>query len=57
MIDQAPINAGYMVLEPEVLDYIAGDDISFEKEPIRTDCCGGAINVIFAQWILAVYGY
>lgn len=32
MIDQAPINAGFMVLEPEVLDYIAGDDISFEKE-------------------------
>lgn len=33
--DGAPINAGYMVLEPKVLDYIAGDDISFEREPLE----------------------
>ncbi len=28
------INAGFMVLEPEVLDYIDGDDTVFEREPI-----------------------
>ena len=30
--DSAPINAGYMVLEPEVFDYIDGDDCVFEKD-------------------------
>lgn len=32
--DGAPINAGYMVLEPAVLDYIEGDFTAFEKEPL-----------------------
>lgn len=30
------INAGYMVCEPQVLDYIEGDDTVFEKEPLET---------------------
>ena len=29
--DGVPINAGYMVLEPEVFDFIEGDDTVFEK--------------------------
>lgn len=29
--DGVPINAGYMVLEPEVFDFIEGDDTIFEK--------------------------
>ena len=29
------INGGYMVLEPEVLDYIPGDETSFEREPLE----------------------
>lgn len=29
------INAGFMVLEPEVFDYIAGDDTFFEREPLE----------------------
>lgn len=33
--DGVPINAGYMVLEPEVFDYIEGDTISFEREPLE----------------------
>lgn len=33
--DGTPINAGYMVLEPSVFDYIEGDEISFEKEPLE----------------------
>lgn len=43
MLDQAPINAGYMVLEPEVFDYIAGDDISFEKEPLEKIAAEGEL--------------
>ena len=33
--DSAPINAGYMVLEPAVFDLIDGDDTVFEKEPME----------------------
>lgn len=35
MMDGAPINAGYMVLEPEIFDYIKGDSTVFEKEPLE----------------------
>ncbi len=34
--DSAVINAGYMVLEPEVFDYLDGDDCIFEQEPLNT---------------------
>lgn len=30
------INGGYMVLEPEVFDYIDGDSTTFEKEPLES---------------------
>ena len=33
--DGVPINAGYMVLEPEIFDYIEGDRTVFEKEPLE----------------------
>lgn len=33
--DRAPINAGYMVLEPEVFDYIECDETVLEKEPLE----------------------
>lgn len=29
------INGGYMVLQPEIFDYIAGDDTVLEKEPLE----------------------
>lgn len=32
--DSAIINGGFMVLNPEIFDYIAGDETVFEKEPI-----------------------
>jgi len=32
--DNDIINAGYMVLEPEIFDYIDGDDTVFEREPL-----------------------
>ena len=33
--DGSPINAGYMVLEPQIFDYIEGDSTVFEKEPLE----------------------
>lgn len=32
--DSAPINAGFMVLEPQVFDYLDGDDCVFEQAPL-----------------------
>lgn len=34
--DAAPINAGYMVLEPAIFDYLDDDSCVFEQEPLRT---------------------
>lgn len=34
-LDGSYINAGYMVLQPEVFDYIEGDSTVFEKEPLE----------------------
>ncbi len=33
--DATPINAGYMVLEPEVFDYIEGDQTIFERDVLE----------------------
>lgn len=33
--DTGWINGGYMVLEPEIIDYIDGDDTMFEREPLE----------------------
>ena len=33
--DGSRINGGYMILEPEVFDYIDGDNTVFEKEPLQ----------------------
>jgi glucose-1-phosphate cytidylyltransferase len=35
LVDAPPINAGFMVLEPQVFDYIDGDDQPFEREPLE----------------------
>ena len=34
--DGVKINAGYMVLEPQIFDYIDGDETIFEKKPLET---------------------
>lgn len=34
--DGAPINAGYMVLQPDVFNFIDGDDTVFERKPLET---------------------
>ena len=33
--DMGWINGGYMVMEPEVLDYIEGDATTLEREPLE----------------------
>ena len=33
--DMNPINAGYMVLEPEIFKYLEGDDTVFENVPLK----------------------
>lgn len=38
------INGGYMVLDTEVMDYIAGDDTTFEKEPLENLAKDGKLN-------------
>ena len=35
-LDRTPINAGYMVLQPQIFDYLTGDDCVFEQEPLQT---------------------
>lgn len=35
MFEGASINAVYIVLEPEIFDYIEGDKIVFEEEPLQ----------------------
>jgi glucose-1-phosphate cytidylyltransferase len=35
LTDGAPINAGYMVLNPEIFNYIEDDQTVFEKEPLE----------------------
>lgn len=34
-VDETPINAGYMVLEPAIFDYLEGDDTVFEQGPLE----------------------
>ena len=41
--DSAPINAGYMVLNSEIFDYIDGDDTVFEKTPLETLAAKGEL--------------
>lgn len=34
-VDETPINAGYMVLDPEVFNYLTDDSCVFEREPLE----------------------
>ena len=42
--DGARINGGYMVLEPEIFDYIEGDSTVFEKEPLEKVAAMGQLS-------------
>ena len=41
--DGARINGGFFVLSPKVLDYIDGDQTSWEKEPLQNLAAGGQL--------------
>lgn len=41
--DSAPINAGFMVLNPEVFNYIEGDSTVFEQKPLNTLAAEGQL--------------
>lgn len=43
MSDSSRINAGYMVCEPGVFDYINGDETVFEKEPLEAIAAAGQL--------------
>lgn len=41
--DGVPINAGYMVFEPEIFNYIEGDNTVLEKEPLERLASNGEL--------------
>jgi glucose-1-phosphate cytidylyltransferase len=43
--DSTWINGGFMVLSPEVIDYIDGDDTYFEREPLERLSAEGKLGV------------
>lgn len=43
LTDGALINAGYMVLQPEIFDYIEGDSTVFEREPLEQVAAKGEL--------------
>lgn len=45
--DGSKINAGYMVLEPEIFDYIEGDDTVFEKAPLERLAAEGQLKSFY----------
>ena len=42
--DGGVINAGFMVLNPEIFDYIEGDSTVFEKQPLETVAAEGQLK-------------
>lgn len=42
-IDSGYINAGFMILEPNVLDYISDDSVMFEREPMEKLAADGQL--------------
>lgn len=45
--DNAWINGGFMVLKPEIIDYIEGDDTFFEREPLEAAASKGELKAYF----------
>jgi glucose-1-phosphate cytidylyltransferase len=41
--DGGMINGGYFVLDPRVIDYVAGDDTIWEQEPLRDLAADGEL--------------
>ncbi len=47
--DGTVVNAGFMVLEPKVIDYIDGDDVPFEKAPLERIAAEGQLNAFIHE--------
>ena len=43
-VDSSPINAGYMVLNPKIFDYLSGDNCVFEREPLERLAAEGELK-------------
>ena len=43
-VDAAPINAGYMVLNPQIFDYLTDDTCVFEREPLEQVAAKGELK-------------
>ena len=43
-MDSAPINAGFMVLEPKIFDYLDGDSCIFERKPLEQLATEGELS-------------
>jgi len=42
--DGAWVNSGFFILEPAVMDYISGDSVSWEKEPMEALAAAGQLS-------------
>lgn len=42
--DATPVNAGYMVLNPQIFDYLTGDSCVFEREPLERLAARGELK-------------
>ena len=56
-IGEGWINGGFFVLEPDVLEYIADDQTSWEREPMERLATEGQPDGLSPRRILAVHGY
>ena len=56
-IGEGWINGGFFVLEPDVLEYIADDQTSWEREPMERLATEGQADGLSARRFLAVHGY
>ena len=56
-IGEGWINGGFFVLEPDVLDYIADDQTSWEREPLERLAARGAAHGLSPRGLLAVHGH
>ena len=43
------INGGFFVLEPDVINYISGDDVMFEREPLSKISSEGELQAFFHE--------
>ena len=51
------INGAFFVLEPEIFDFIDGDNTHFEKEPLERLAGEGQLMALPTHRLLAVHGY